>query len=93
MAKKAEIKALTREAKKAGIAVEKKAEEQNEDGVERAFMAEGVQTEESVKLMLEQGFESTKDQIEEIRREIEIDRLKLLDERSNLEIKVAELWQ
>ena len=41
--------------------------------------------------MLEQGFESTKDQIEEIRREVEIDRLKLLDERNNLEIKTAEL--
>ena len=30
------------EAKKAGVAVEKKAEEPNEDGVERAFMVEGL---------------------------------------------------
>ena len=42
------------EAKKAGITVEKTQSDaaENEEGVERAFMADGVQTEESVKFML-----------------------------------------
>ena len=39
--------------------------------------------------MLDQGFESTKDHIEEIRKEIEVERLKLLDERNELELKAA----
>lgn len=80
------------EAKKAGIVVKKEnVEVQEDDGVERAFMVEGVQTEDSVKLMLDQGFETTKDGIEKIRKDIEIDRLKLLDERTELEIKEANL--
>ena len=66
-------------------------EVQEDDGVERAFMVEGVQTEDSVKLMLDQGFETTKDSIEKIRKDIEIERLKLLDERTELEIKEANL--
>ena len=45
-------------------------------------MAEGVQTEENVKLMIDQGFESTKDSIEKIRKEVEVERLRLVDERN-----------
>ena len=52
-------------------------------------MAEGVQTEQSVKLMLDQGWQSTNDHIAEIRKEIEIERLRLLDERNELELKAA----
>ena len=54
-------------------------------------MAEGVQTEQSVKLMLDQGWQSTNDRIADIRKDIEIDRLKLLDEKNELELKEAQL--
>ena len=53
-AKKAVTKVSLEAAKKAGIVVKQEnVEVQGDDGVERAFMAEGVQTEESVKIMLE----------------------------------------
>lgn len=91
-AKTAVGKVSLEEAKKAGIVVKKEnVEVQEDDGVERAFMVEGVQTEDSVKLMLDQGFETTKGSIERIRKDIEIERLKLLDERTELEIKEANL--
>ena len=56
-------------------------------------MADGVQTEESVKFMLNQGWETTNARIEEIRKEIEIDRLKNLNERNELELKEATIKQ
>ena len=58
-AKLAVTKISLEEAKKAGIAVkgdEKPEGQPDQEGVERAFMAEGVQTEESVKVMLDQGW-------------------------------------
>ena len=43
--------------------------------------------------MITQGFETTNARIEEIRKEIELDRLKLLNERNELELKEATLKQ
>ena len=41
--------------------------------------------------MLDQGWQSTNDRIADIRKDIEIDRLKILDEKNELELKEAHL--
>ena len=41
--------------------------------------------------MADQAFESTKGHIDQMKQEVEVDRLKLEEERNDLEIKIAEL--